>query len=153
MNDLFRYVQFPCVVAEPVLTKGGYYALTVNAIPEFWGLDNAGLRAPKPSEAEIEANTNKIVAALRRIAGTVGDQCATCRSRTANCCWVSADAFNARWDKFFALVQEGAPVEATPLCSDCASDQMSSVLDEGALRIDAIWPAQKDTLVMLSAEY
>ena len=153
LTDLFQAVQFPCVAVEPVVNKGGYFALTLDAIPEFWGLDYAGFRAPKPAKTEIESSTNKIVSALRQIAEAAGNQCASCRSRIANCCWVSADVFDARWNKFFALVQEDAPVEATPLCSDCASDRMSSALDASALRIDAIWPSQQDTLVMLSAEY
>jgi hypothetical protein len=136
-----------------VVNKGGYYALTIDAIPEFWGLDDAGWRAAKPPKAEVESNTNEIVARLRRIAETAGDQCASCRSRMANCCWVAADAFDATWDKFFVLVQEGTSVAATALCSDCASDQMSSALDARGLRIDEIWTAQNDTLVMLSAEH
>jgi hypothetical protein len=153
LTELFHQVDFPCVAVEPVLNKGGYYALTVDEIPEFWALDYAGYRAPKVPKTQIEAKTNEIVGALRQIAERAGEQCTRCQSNSANCCWVAADVFDAKWDIFFALVQERETVPATALCATCAGTEMARALDARNPRVDGIWPPRDGTIVILSAKY
>ena len=153
LRDSFHQIRLPCVAVEPVLNKGGYYGLTVDAIPEFWGLEYRSRGAPGIPKAEIEAKTNEIVGTLHRIAESAGAHCVSCHARPASCYWVGGDAFGSKWERFFALVEDSENIAGTSLCADCAGNEMANSLKARSLRIDAIWPPKPDTVVMLSANY
>jgi hypothetical protein len=141
------------VVAEPVV-GGGYYALPLEGVREFW--------SPYQYRGQQEITKS----ALEKLTGTFktmvssldSRRCERCGNQFPNCYWIDAEAFENKWDELFHLLENDPdqlmrPGAWRPLCSACASRAIALAIDQKNLDLGIAGPPLPGTLIVLSAEY
>lgn len=137
------------LIAEPVRNANGYYSLNADGIREWW--------ASEGDRAEKEATTRRVFAAVEQMVDQVAGQCEECGSREANICWVPAEAFRSKWDRFSDLLGHKPDKLLSIgsrrfLCGGCTGRTAREAAQATRLRLYLVTPPASDTLVMLPGE-